>query len=54
MRLFGTSRVSGELREAQQLLAWLLTGWRESRVSLPDIYRRGPNSIREATSSSRP
>jgi Protein of unknown function (DUF3987) len=47
MRLFGTSRVSGELREAQQLLAWLLTGWRESRVSLPDIYRRGPNSIRD-------
>jgi Protein of unknown function (DUF3987) len=47
MRLFGTSRVSGELREGQQLLAWLLTGWQESRVSLPDIYRRGPNSIRD-------
>jgi hypothetical protein len=47
MRLFGASRVSGELHEAQQLLAWLHTSWRELRVSLPDIYRRGPNSIRD-------
>jgi hypothetical protein len=47
MRLFGASRVSGELREAKQLLEWLLTSWRESRVSLPDIYQRGPNSIRD-------
>ena len=47
MRLFGASRVSGELREAQQLSTWLLTAWREPQVSLPDIYRRGPNSIRD-------
>lgn len=47
MRLFGASRVSGELREAEQLLGWLHTSWRELRVSLPDIYRRGPNSIRD-------
>jgi hypothetical protein len=47
MRLFGTSRVSGELLEAEQLRAWLLTGWCESRVSLPDIYQYGPNSIRD-------
>jgi Protein of unknown function (DUF3987) len=47
MRLFGASRTSRELRDAQQLLAWLLTNWPESRVSLPDIYQRGPNSIRD-------
>ena len=47
MRLFGASRVSGDLREAHQLLEWLRTGWREPRVSLPDIYQRGPNSIRD-------
>jgi hypothetical protein len=47
MRLFGASRVSGELREAQQLFAWLLTAWPEKRVPLPNIYQRGPNSIRD-------
>ena len=46
MRLFGASRVNGELRDAQQLLAWLRT-WPEPFVSLPDIYQRGPNSIRD-------
>ena len=51
MRLFGASRVSGELREAQQLLTWLQTAWSEPRVSLPDIYQRGPNSIRDKASA---
>jgi hypothetical protein len=49
LRLHGGSRISGELIEAQRLLAWLHTGWHESAVSLPDIYQRGPNTIREAT-----
>jgi hypothetical protein len=53
MRLFGASRVSSDLREAQQLLTWLLTGWPEPLVSLPDIYQRGPNAIREATRARR-
>ena len=47
LRLFGASRVSGELWEAQQLLTWLLTVWPEPLVSLPDIYQRGPNLIRD-------
>jgi Protein of unknown function (DUF3987) len=47
MRLFGASRVSSELREAQQLLGWLLNTWREPHVSLPDIYQRGPSAIRD-------
>ena len=47
MRLFGASSVSGELREAEHLRTWLLTAWPEPLVSLPDIYQRGPNSIRD-------
>ncbi len=47
MRLFGASRVSGDLREAQRLLEWLRTAWTEPVVSLPDIYQRGPNAIRD-------
>lgn len=47
MRLFGASRVSGDLREAHQLLTWLHTAWAKPLVSLPDIYQRGPNAIRD-------
>jgi len=47
MRLFGASRVSAELHEAQRLLTWLLTQWHEPLVSLPEIYRLGPASIRD-------
>jgi hypothetical protein len=47
LRLFGASRVSFRIRDAQRLLDWLLNTWTESLVSLPDIYQRGPNSIRE-------
>jgi hypothetical protein len=47
MRLFGASHVSGDLREAQQLLRWLQTTWTEPYVSLPDIYQCGPNPIRD-------
>jgi hypothetical protein len=47
MRVFGASRVSGDLHEAQQLLTWLLTAWPEPRISLPDVYQCGPNAIRD-------
>jgi hypothetical protein len=48
LRLHGASHISGQLREAQRLLAWLLNGWTEPLISLPDIYQQGPNSIRDA------
>jgi hypothetical protein len=48
LRLFEAGRVSGGVREAQRLLEWLLTNWTEPLISLPDIYQRGPNSIRDA------
>jgi Protein of unknown function (DUF3987) len=47
LRLFGTSRVNRELLLAQRLLAWLLRQWPEPAVSLPDIYQRSLNSIRD-------
>jgi hypothetical protein len=47
MRLLGSSRVDSDLYEAQRLLTWLHTTWREPHVSLPDIYQFGPNSIRD-------
>jgi hypothetical protein len=53
MRLFGASRVSADLKEAQRLLAWLRLTWRQPYVSLPDIYQRGPNSIRDKASARR-
>ena len=53
MRLFGASRVSSNLREAQQLLTWMQANWHEPLVSLPDVYQYGPNVIRDAQSARR-
>jgi hypothetical protein len=47
LRLFGSSQVTAELREATRLLDWLLSGWEERAISLPDIYQRGPRGIRD-------
>jgi hypothetical protein len=51
LRLFEASHVSDVLRQAQQLLSWLLGSWNEAFVSLPDIYQRGPNAIRDKTTA---
>jgi hypothetical protein len=53
LRLFGASRINPGLKEAQQLLCWLQVIWREPRVSLPNIYQRGPNSIRDKARAQR-
>jgi hypothetical protein len=47
LRLFEASRVSDDLRLAQKLLTWLHKTWSEDFISLPDIYQKGPNAIRE-------
>jgi Protein of unknown function (DUF3987) len=47
LRLFGTGQEKRELRQAKELLHWLQSKWSEPAVSLPDIYRRGPNAIRD-------
>jgi Protein of unknown function (DUF3987) len=51
LRLHGSSRVSAELRLAQQALDWLLRLWGELAISLPDLYQRGPAAIREAAAA---
>jgi hypothetical protein len=51
LRLSGSGQVSRNLRLAQTLLDWLLTVWVEPAISLPDIYRRGPNAIRDAATA---
>jgi hypothetical protein len=48
LRLFGVSRVSRQIRDAQRLLRWLANSWPGTVISLPDIYQRGPNFLREA------
>jgi hypothetical protein len=47
LRLFGTRQTSADLLLAQRLLAWLLRQWPEPAISLPDIYQRSLNSIRD-------
>lgn len=51
LRLFGSSKISNDIRLAQKLLYWLQNKWKEARVSLPDIYQIGPNELRESASA---
>jgi hypothetical protein len=47
LRMFEGSRISGDLLLAQKLLGWLNQSWNERAISLPDIYQKGPNAIRD-------
>jgi hypothetical protein len=47
LRRFDGSALALSLQRAQLLLGWLTSTWEEDKVSLPDIYQRGPNSIRD-------
>jgi Protein of unknown function (DUF3987) len=51
LRLSGASGISRKLRDAQRLLQWLHS-LSEPLVSLPDIYQRGPNAIRDKATAS--
>jgi hypothetical protein len=53
LRLFGASQVSAELHLAKKTEDWLLFQWSEAAISLPDLYQRGPNAIREASTARR-
>jgi Protein of unknown function (DUF3987) len=53
LRLLAVSHVSAELQLAQRLLDWLRGQWKEPAVSLPDIYQRGPNAIRDKARAAR-
>ena len=48
LRLFQAGRTDPDLLLAQRTLDWLLEKWTEEYVGLSDVYRRGPNSIRDA------
>ena len=47
LRLSEAARIRAQLHRAQQLLDWLHNEWLDENVSLPDIYQRGPYSIRD-------
>jgi hypothetical protein len=47
LRLFDGSRIHPDLLLAQRLLAWLHMSWTEEMISLPDIYQRSLNAIRD-------
>ena len=53
LRLFGSARIGADLRLAQKLLNWLLVVWGEPCISLPDIYQKGPNAIRDKATAVR-
>ncbi len=47
MRLYSVSKVQYKLRLAQKALDWMHSEWPHNEISLPDLYQRGPNSIRD-------
>jgi hypothetical protein len=53
LRLFEATQADAELVRAQALLRWLLTQWEHAVVGLPDIYRLGPNSVRDMKTARR-
>jgi hypothetical protein len=53
LRLFEATQADAELVQAQALSRWLLAQWEHAVVSLPDIYRLGPNSVRDMKTARR-
>ena len=47
LRLFAAGKTDPSLLLAERTRVWLLTEWSEPHVSLPDLYQRGPNRIRD-------
>lgn len=53
LRLFEAGSCAPELRQAEKLLEWLHTTWKEKFIGLRAIYRQGPNSIRDSAAAKR-
>src|SRR5262249_10599020 len=53
LRIFEASRVNAELLLAQRLLDWMHRHWLEQASSLPDIYQRSLNAIRDKATASK-
>lgn len=47
VRLFEAQQIGSDLFNASKLQAWLRHEWEGDIISLPDIYQKGPNAIRE-------
>lgn len=47
IRLYSAGKVRYRLRLAQAALTWMQTEWSHNEISLPDLYQRGPNRIRD-------
>jgi Protein of unknown function (DUF3987) len=47
LRLFHAGNINPDLKLAMQLRDWMLRSWTAPNISLPDIYQRGPNAIRD-------
>jgi hypothetical protein len=52
-RLFLVGARNADLILAERLLAWLQTKWTEPVISLSDIYRFGPNQVREKATATK-
>ncbi len=48
LRLFQAGRCDPDLLLAQRTLDWLHKKWRENHLGLSDLYRLGPNAIRDS------
>ncbi len=46
-RLLCTGIIDPKLHQAEIVRRWMLYEWKESLISPPDLYQRGPNSIRD-------
>lgn len=53
LRIVEASAAAPEIEQAEQLLDWLHTKWEGETISLPDIYRTGPNVIRVKAKANR-
>ena len=53
LRLHNSGRVPHETAEAEKLRRWLVQKWVEPNISIPDICRLGPNSVRVASDAKR-
>ena len=53
LRLHDSGRVPHETAEAEKLRQWLFNKWLKPNISIPDICRLGPNSLRVAVDAKR-
>ena len=51
LRLHGASKAVWDLQEAKRLLEWLHQKWAEPLISIREIVRHGPNSLRDSRSA---